>query len=376
MQIEAYLSASRMRRLSRSLLLIAFTLSTLATSMKVAALETDARGYLGYVGVAVDEDIVCGTRACQGILASALFYGLSLSVQGDELGAQVVAAQDSEEDPELTIAQLTARTGFGGVEIGARLGKIIIPLGLYGSQRITPTARPGLVLPQSYFLNTYYDFLTLSDQGLAMQLTSEAWNFKLAAYKPRKEVIEQVIQLPNNEQANIFQGILSVLLGDSFTTSSNNNTVRIVELRNYEGGYVGLSHQSETTRSDAGFVRLDLNGSRLDALNLGNAWMLGAWEPSVEIFQLKFDDTGSKLNGGSFNLTYSAESWQSFGNVVQIDIEGEKSREYTVGGAYYWNDNWSGLLALHRLEGEFSNASTSDEDQLHSVSFSLAYSWN
>ncbi len=376
--MEATSHYSRMSAYSRGhrplhhLVLALLITSTIGTAN---ALETDFRGYLGYVGVSSDEDVECESRACQGILDSSLFYGLSLGVQGEELGAQLVVSQDDEAEPELSIAQLTARTGFGGIQASARVGKIIVPLGLYGSQRITPTARPGLVLPQSFLLNTYYDLLTLSEQGLALQINSEAWTFKAAAYKPRKEVVERIIELPTNAQANFFQGLISLLFND-VESSSSGNTVTIVERQEFDGGYLGVSHQGAVAKSDLGFVRLDLDGSRLDALNLGTAWNLGAWEPSIELFQLDFVDVGNKLQGGSMNLTYSAESWQGFGNAVLIDAEGTTSREYTAGGAYYWDDHWSGLLALHRLEGDFSNVSSTNANEVHTLSLSLAYSWH
>ncbi len=344
------------------------------------ALETDVRGYLGYVEVASDEDILCDSHACQGVLADTLFYGLSLSVQGEELGAQIVVAQDEDEDPELSIAQITARTGFGGVQASARLGKIIVPLGLYGSQRITPTARPGLVLPQSFFLNTYYDLLTLSEKGLAIEFSGESWSLKAAAFKPRKEVIERIVELPiadipDSGQVSLLQDLLESLIGDALFAPPSGGSIKVVERQEFDGGYMGMGYLGESTRTDLGFVRLDLNGSRLDAINLGNAWLLGSWEPSIELFRLKFDDTGNKLEGASVNLTYSAESWQAFANAVLMDFEGTESREYTTGGAYYWNDNWSGLLALHRLEGSFIDANENVTDKVHSLSLSLAYSW-
>lgn len=357
-------------KLNRS---IGIALVFTCVSNTASAVETDFRGYLGYVGVTSDEDINCESRACQGVLDSSPFYGLSLSLQGEELGAQVVVAQDDDAEPELSIAQLTARTGFGGVQASGRLGKIIVPLGLYGSQRITPTARPGLVLPQSFLLNTYYDLLTLSEQGLALQLNSEAWTFKAAAFKPKKEVIERIIELPNNSPDNFFQGLLSLLFNNRDNTT---NTIIIREEQEFEGGYLGIGHQGEAMRSDLGFVRLDLNGSRLDAFNLGTAWNLTAWEPSIELFQLEFVDTSNKLQGGSVNLTYSAEAWQTFGNAVYIEAESATSREYTAGGAYYWNKNWSSLLSLHRLEGDFSSVGANDEDAIHTLSLSLAYSWH
>lgn len=349
--------------------------------VRAQALETDARGYIGYVSVSTDEDLTCESRSCQGVLASTLFYGLSLSVQGEELGAQVVAAQDDEGDPELSIAQVTARTGFGGVQASARLGKIIVPLGLYGSQRITPTARPGLVQPHSFYLNTYYDLLTLSDKGLALQLDAENWSFKAAAFKPRKQVIERIIEsggidIPDNEQTGFLEGVLSLLFGSNLAEPpSPGGKVRTVERREFDGGYLGLAHHGEISRSDLGFVRLDLNGNRVDALNLGSALTLGAWEPAIELFQLKFERTGTRLEGASLNLTYSAESWQAFTNAVYLDLAGSDSRELTVGTAYYWNDNWSALLAAHRLTGDFSAVSQVD-DEVNSLSLSLAYSWH
>ncbi|MGB1581302.1 MAG: hypothetical protein ACPHER_07320 [Nevskiales bacterium] len=341
------------------------------------ALETDWRGYLGYAAVSVDEDIECNTRACQGALASSLYYGLSLSVQGEDLGAQVVVSQDDEEDPELSIAQLTARTGFAGVQIGARIGKIIVPLGLFGSQRITPTARPGLVQPQSFLLNTFYDFLTLSDKGLAVQINSEAWTFKAAAYEPRKEIVERVIHIPGSTASpSILEGILALFLGGNPQTNNTPTTITVEEQREFNGGYLGLGHQGQSTQTDLGFVRLDLNGSRIDAFNLGNVWLLGAWEPSVELIRLNLDDTDTTIDGISLNLTYNAEKWQAFGNAVDLDIEGQTSREYVLGGAYYWNENWSGLLSARQVEGDFSTISNMDLDQVKSLTVSVGYSFN
>lgn len=250
-----------------------------------------------------------------------------------------------------------------------------MPLGLFGSQRITPTARPGLVQPQSFLLNTYYDFLTLSDKGVALQANTASWSFKAAAFEPREEIIESVIRLPGSEQANFLQGILSTLLGSNATVTNVGTTVRVREEREFEGGYLGVGHQSETTRTDLGLVRLDLNNSRIEAINLGNSWMLGAWEPSIELIQLTFDESGNKIQGVNLNLTYYAEKWQAFSNIANIDSEGDDSREYVVGSAYYWDANWSGLLSARRLEGDFSTTSNVNFDKVHSLSLSLAYSW-
>ncbi|MDX1497176.1 MAG: hypothetical protein R3352_06450 [Salinisphaeraceae bacterium] len=361
-----------MSRLLQICLAMGLSFSTSTTQ----ALETDWRGYLGYAGVSVDEDIDCETRACQGALASSLYYGLSLTVQGEDLGAQIVVSQDDEEDPELSIAQITARTGFGGVQIGARIGKIIVPLGLFGSQRITPTARPGLVQPQSFLLNTFYDFLTLSDKGLAVQINSESWTFKAAAYEPREEIIERVIQIPgDNPSTNVLQGIIALFLGTN-PQPSQPTTITVTEEREFEGGYLGVGHQGLSTQTDLGFVRLDLNGSRLDAFNLGNIWLLGAWEPSFELIRLELEDTDTTIDGVSLNLTYNAEKWQAFANAVDIDIEDQNSREYVVGGAYYWNENWSGLLSLRQVEGDFSTVGSMELDKVQSATLSLGYSWN
>lgn len=380
--MEASADNSRMRGRQATRQRYVLPIILLLLTQPAMAVETDMRGYLGYVSVVNDQEVDCETRSCQGVFEDTLFYGLSLNLQGEELGAQVIVSQDEAQNPEVSLAQITARTGLGGIEASFRLGKIIVPLGLYGSQRITPNARPGLVLPQSFFLNTYYDLLTLSDRGLGVHLTSDRWALKAAAFSPVEEIFTQIVQDPTVplEEAGFLErlarGLFSDLFGDLADPPPGGEESVVTEEREFEGGYLGASHVGDTTRTDIGMVRLDLNGNRLDAFNFGNAWMIGRWEPSIELFRLDFKESGDKADGISVNLVYSEASWQAFSNWVVIEDSSDKSREWVVGGAYYWDDHWSGLIAAHRLDGSFSGLPRADDQEINSLSLSIAYSWH
>ncbi|MCI0354596.1 MAG: hypothetical protein L0099_06095, partial [Acidobacteria bacterium] len=187
------------------------------------ASELAIQGYLGYAAADVDTDIECSTRACSGVLDDTAFYGLSLGFQEGLVGGQVIISQDVDEDPRVSLAQLSLNHTGESFEIGGRAGRIIVPLGLYGSHRITPNTRPGLVLPQSFLLNNFYDLLTLSEEGAGLEARVGGWTFKGAIYEPDDATVETILVMPGgllppvdgvngggNAPGNLVDGLLAL----------------------------------------------------------------------------------------------------------------------------------------------------------------------
>lgn len=349
----------------------------LVFSPSLFAFDYDLRGYVGYVGTDTDDEFECTSRACQGVLEDALFYGLSASVQGENLGAQVIVSQDEEEDPDISLAQGTWRSGFMGADLNLRAGKIIVPLGLYGSQRITPTARPGLSFPQSLFLNGYYDLLTLSDEGAGIDLRGDHWGFKSAIYDPEEISTEQSVTVPG--QPGPLDFLISDLLGLDLLSGIGGTppqTVTVQEDHRNKAGYLGLDYRVGGYHADVGWVAQELNDIRINAYNLGFLTTEGRFTSSLEAFQLNIEGQESSLEGLSLNFLYSAEKWQAFFTAVQLDFGVSDSEEYVLGGVYYWLDgSVSTRLNLHRLKGNLPGA-TQGIDETEVVTLAIAYSWN
>lgn len=352
-----------------------------------SASELALQGYAGYAVVDTDSDadIECVSRACPGVFDDTLFYGLSLGFQEGIVGGQLIVSQDVDEDPRVSLAQLSlSHTGESFMASG-RAGRIIVPLGLYGSTRITPNTRPGLVLPQSFVLNSFYDLLTLSEEGVAVDLQSGGWTFKAAAYKPDKETVETVLltpgvllPLPGNPSGNLLGNVVDSLLFLLFGTDPQASTPGqpgsqvVSSSRSSRGYYGGVAYENDGLRSDFGYTDLELLGVDFRSLNAGIEYAFDAWQPSLELFQLDVGD-GEKVDGGSATLVYNGDSWQLFANAVRLGTDDAEARETVFGGAYYWN-NWAAKLARHDIDSDFPQVST--EDSLRSTVLSLAYSFN
>lgn len=348
------------------------------------ASELALQGYAGYAGVDTDEDFECVSRACSGVLDDTLFYGLSIGFQEELIGGQLIVSQDVDEDPRVSLAQLSLTHTTEKLQMSARAGRIIVPLGLYGAHRITPNTRPGLVLPQSFLLNSFYDLLTLSEEGAAGELRTGAWTFKIAAYEPDEETVETVLSpggglLPvpdpnGNVLGNLVDTLLFLLFGpgdDSGLPGQPGSQV-VTTKRTSRGYYGGLAYENDGLRADVSYTDLDLLGLDFRSLNAGIEYAFGAWQPSLEVFELDVQD-GEPVRGGSATLVYNGNSWQLFANLVQIENGGTDARETVYGGAYYWN-NWAAKLARHDIDTEFPQLST--ESRLGSTVLSLGYSFN
>lgn len=338
------------------------------------AWDYDLRGYLGYALVDAEDNFECDNRACQGVFEDSLFYGLSLITQGDYLGAQVVVSQDEEEDPDISIAQLTWRQPiFGGdLDLQARGGKIIVPLGLFGSQRITPTTQPGLAFPQAFLLNAYYDLLTLSDYGLGIDVRSYTWGFKAAVYEPQSESVEQVVVIPGS--SNPLDLLLGILLGGQ---SPGPQTTVVRREQDNKAAYIGFDYRDENYVADFGWIGQELDDVRVDAFNVGIQTTIGQFQPSIEAFELDLEGVEDAFQGISINLLYSAERWQTFLSGVNLDIGRKTTQELVIGGVYYWDNQGrlSSRLNLHRIDGDFPGI-TAGNDNATAYTLAVAYSWD
>lgn len=352
----------------------------LLASPAALAWDFDLRGYLGYAAVDTSEDFECRNRACQGVFENTFFYGVSAIAQGDHLGAQVIVSQDEEEDPDISIAQLTWRQQLlgGELDLQARGGKIIVPLGLFGSQRITPNTQPGLALPQSFLMNAYYDLLTLSENGLGLDVRGYTWGFKAAIYEPQDTVVERVVNIPGTDGPLDFLladllglGLLSGLGG----TPPQNVVVR--ENQNNKAAYLGVDYRDADYVADIGWIGQELNDLRIDAFNAGIQTTLGHFQPSIEAFQLDIEGIEDAFEGVSISLLYSAERWQAFVSGVNLDIGRSTSQELALGGVYYWDSEGrlSTRLNLHRLVGNFPGV-TDGPDSVTAYALAVAYSWD
>ena len=342
--------------------------------------DYDLRGYLGYAFVETSEDVDCNNRACQGVLENTLFYGLSAIAQGDHLGAQLIVSQDLEEEPDITIAQATWRQPLLNKDMDLRLraGKIVVPLGLFGSQRITPATQPGLALPQPFMLNAYYDLLTLSENGVGVDLRGYTWGFKAAIYEPQEESVQRVIQIPATDGPLDF--LLADLLGLDLLSGIGGTppqTIVVTEKQSNKAGYLGIDYRDEDYLFDFGWIRQELNDLEVDAFNAGIQTTIGQFQPSIEAFQLDIDGLNGGFEGVSINLLYSAESWQAFVSGANIDIGRSTSQELVVGGVYYWDADGriSTRANMHRLSGDFVD-STSGIKDVTAYAVALSYSWD
>ncbi len=351
------------------------------------ASELALQGYAGYALADTDSDadIECVSRACPGVLDDTLFYGLSLGFQEGIVGGQLIVSQDVDEGPRVSLAQLSLSHTGERLQASGRAGRIIVPLGLYGSTRITPNTRPGLVLPQSFLLNDFYDLLTLSEEGVAVDLHSGGWTFKAAAYQPDEETVETALLPPGgllplpsgptgNLLGNVVDGLLFLLFGTDpqLSTPGQPGGQVVTSKRTSRGYYGGLAYENNGLRTDFGYTDLDLLGVDLRSLNAGVEYAVGAWQPSLELFELEMAGS-DEVRGGSATLVYNGDSWQLFANAVQLGTDDTEARETVFGGAYYWN-NWAAKLARHNIDSDFPQVSA--EDSLRSTVLSLAYSFN
>mgnify|MGYP000079581633 CR=1 FL=1 len=352
-------------------------LAGLLISPTLLAWDYDLRGYVGYAGVDASEDIECNNRACQGTLEDSLFYGLSASLQGEHFGGQVIVSQDEEEEPDITLAQGTWRNQLLGLDMNLRAGKIIVPLGLYGSQRITPTTQPGLVFPQSFLLNAYYDLVTLSEEGVGLDLRGDRWGLKAAIYEPEKEAVERVVVIPGT--AGPLDFLFAGLLGlDSVTGLGGTppQVMTVVEDQNNRATYLGFDFRNVEYQVDAGWIAQELGDVRVDAYNIGLQTSIGNFQPSLEAFELDIENVESTIEGLTLNMLYSFEKWQVFATGVHIDIGQGDTEELVVGGVYYWGDgDISTRLAWRRVDGDLPGA-TQGLDNVDALGLSVAYSWD
>ncbi|MGH8530806.1 MAG: hypothetical protein ACRETN_13355 [Nevskiales bacterium] len=349
------------------------------------ASELALQGYAGYALVDTDAgSLECVSRACPGVLDDTLFYGLSLGFQEGIVGGQLILSQDVDEDPRVSLAQLSLSHTGESMQVSGRAGRIIVPLGLYGSTRITPNTRPGLVLPQSFLLNSFYDLLTLSEEGVAVELRSGGWSFKAAAYEPDKETVETVLLPPGgllpiagpngNVLGNLVDAVLFLLFGpaDAPPVPGQPGSQVVTSKRTSRGYYGGLAYENNGLRTDFGYTDLNLLGVDFRSLNAGVEYAFGAWQPSLELFEFDVDN-GDEVRGGSATLVYNGDSWQLFANAVRLGTDETEARETVFGGAYYWN-NWAAKLARHDIDSDLPQVSA--EDSLRSTVLSLAYSFN
>lgn len=373
---------SRMQAAARAALLCGSLASPLAAASEVAV-----NGYLGYAAADANIDIECDTRACAGVLDSTLYYGLSLGFQEGNLGGQVIVSQDVNEDPRVSLAQISLSGLWRDYVFTGRAGRVIVPLGLYGTHRITPNTRPGLVLPQSFLLNNFYDLLTLSEEGVAGDIRHEnGFSLKAAVYQPSDEVVESIVIVPpasplQPATAGLLGGLLQLLLGSPDpetpetpeTPATGGTTTVRRDARTDRGYYLGASYEQESWRADAGWTRIQLGNDDLDAYNLGLEYTWESWQPSAELLRLETNN-GSPLNGASLNLVYSAERWQLFGSAVRFEADGRRADEDILGGAYYL-DAWSARLTHHHIRGNSLNDNLPD-DGVRSTILSVAYSFS
>ena len=369
-----------MRRTASTILIGGALLLTGGASASELALQ----GYAGYAGVDTDEDFECVSRACSGVLDDTLFYGLSIGFQEGFLGGQLIVSQDVDEDPRVSLAQLSVTHTSEKLQASARAGRIIVPLGLYGTHRITPNTRPGLVLPQSFLLNSFYDILTLSEEGVAGELRTGAWTFKAAAYEPDEETIEVIFEEPGgllpvppdggSVLGTLVDTLVFLLFGPSDPPVPGQPGNQVVTSKRTSRGYFGgVAYENDGLRADLGYTDLDLFGLDFRSLSGGVEYAFGAWQPSLEVFELDVGGGGDAVRGGSATLVYNGNSWQLFANAVQIETDDTEARELVFGGAYYWN-NWAAKLARHDIDTEFVQVSA--EDSIGSTVLSLAYSFN
>lgn len=355
----------------------------IAGSGAAGASELATQGYLGFSLVDTDAAFSCETRACQGVFDDALFYGLSVGFQEEAFGGQIILSQNAEEDPRISLAQLSYTTAWDSSSFSVRGGRIIVPLGLYGTHRISPNTRAGLVMPQSYVLNSFYDILTLSDNGIALEmLNSGSLNLKAAAYQPSDETVETLVVTPGTPlptNTGLVAGLVNLLLGGgSNTPALTPGSVQLQRnTRTDRGYYLGGNFDQENWRLDGGATQLEFGNDKLRAYNIGFEYTLGEWQPSIELLRLESGKT-DPLDGASINLVYSAEHWQLFGNVVRFDSTQTDIAEDVLGGAYYWRDI-SVRLAHHRIQGgsfESTSSSGVNQNQVNSTILAVAYSFN
>ncbi len=370
-------TAPRTLSIGRQHFLLIAALFAMMTS-PAYAWDYDFRGYLGYVAVDSDDGFSCNNKACKGVFDESLFYGLSASIHGEHLGAQVIVSQDLEEDPDISLAQATWRQQLFSMDLGLRAGKIIVPLGLYGSQRITPTTQPGLVFPQSFLLNAYYDILTLSEEGLGIDLRGDILGFKAAYYEPEDVLSQRTVTTPGSPGPLDF--LLGGLLGLDAPTGLGGTPPQqatVVDEYTNKAAYIGVDYRSDNYLADAGWIRQEVNNIELDAYNAGIQTSIGNLQPSIEVFELKFRDSNSKIEGISLNFLYSGDKWQTFLSGVTLDLETNDTQELVLGGVYFWGETGqlSTRVTWHRLDGDYPGVTTGI-DKADALGVAVGYSWD
>lgn len=364
--------ASKVLHRAVFLLLLLFGTSAMAEDFQYGF-----SGYLGYVAVNDDSDnIRCESRSCLGVFEDSIIYALLGSARYGKWRATVLSNQDEDGEPRLALAQISYSTLFAGWSWEARLGKIINPLGLYGANRITPTAAPRYELPQSFTLNTFFDVLTTSEYGFGLEARHNQWLAKATYYRPEKRTIENVSSTTTTDNSGVgaipgvgglLGGLLGGAAGGGTTTTTSTNQVEL----GLNSWYAGLAYEEFEWRVEFGTVQLDLGVADVSGYSLGfERELLPQFRALVEALYIDDDSTSEPTQGYSAAVKYELPQWQILAQYTDLRNKASADLKDASIGIGTERGPWSARLVVHNIFDL-----DPQDDNITNVTLLGAYSW-
>lgn len=350
----------------------------LPVSASAQELTYGLSGYLGYVGVFDDsESFECQGRSCTGVFDSSAIYALLGSARYKQFRATVLTNQDEDGEPRLTLAQVSYATLLGGWSLESRIGKIINPLGLYGANRITPTAAPRYELPQSFTLNSFFDLLTTSEYGFALEGRRGEWLLKGAYFRPEERTIQNLTTTTTTDNTGLgaipgIGGLLGGLLGGAAGGGTvTTTTIEEIEL-GLDSWYAGIAYDQFEWRAEIGTVQLDLGSTTVSAYTAGyERELIAQLKGALELMYIEDENSDEPTQGYSAALRYELPAWQIIAQYTDLrnDLTGDLS-DASIGIGTE-RGPWSARVVAHKV---FDVGGQQGEDTTN-LSILAAYSW-
>jgi hypothetical protein len=285
-------------------------------------------------------------------------------------------SEEGKVEPDYLFLAYTPITSDSG-NVTLRLGKIKVPYGLYNELRDTPMTRPGILPPQSIYLDSLRQF-NQSAYGLHIDM-ERGWGDDTLALR-----FSQI--KPNVDGDNAYWSFLGDDALFKGTLHSRNNDATTAQLAyDHDGGKLRalISHAAGPAyyRPGAGDLwsdgRLDISFTAL-SLQLNGERLSLSWEKSRNIFKNRFDsafvpDVSGKNLGVSEYLQaewHFSPHWSGLLRydttyLDQDDRDGTDyaannpgkpawsrfTKDWTLGVHYHKDEHWLLAAEFHRVHG-------------------------
>lgn len=210
-------------------------------------------------------------------------------------------------------------------ELSLRAGKIKVPYGLFNEGRDTPMTRPGILPPQSIYLDALRGF---NQSAFGLHLGGE-WNWDLGSVS-----LDLTQMKPNVEGTNpylFFVGDNVVFPGS--LDSSNGDAFAARLAYDHDGGRVRamFSHARGKARYQPG---------------IGDIWQDGQLDPTFTTLSLQWNGERLSLSWEHSRNVFRSHYESAF--VPDLDLKSVGSSEY-LQAEWRFNSRWTGLLRHDRL---------------------------